>query len=122
MERNKLIYFLLLLVCIALILYAAHLFLSRAELSQPMRSMFFRQDNEYVVILDITNSEPETRNYTISVLVDGKRYDENISLSAGRLFTYKHHVYPPLQDKRVNVTVYGENETVVVSKNTYVME
>ena len=87
-----------------------------------MRSMFFRQDNEYVVILDITNSEPETRNYTISVLVDGKRYDENISLSAGRLFTYKHHVYPPLQDKRVNVTVYGENETVVVSKNTYVME
>jgi hypothetical protein len=89
-------------------------------MSQPQRSVLFKQGEEYIVIFDITNIDPENSNYTISVIVDDKRYDENIFLGAGRIFTYKHHIYPPLQDKRVNVTVYKEN--VPVSANTYIIK
>ena len=119
MERNKLIYISLLLVCIALIFYAVHLFSLRADLDQPMHSVFVKQGNAYVMSLDITNTESVNRNFTISVLVDGKKYNENILLGAGRIFTYEHYIYPPLQDNRINVAVYKENEPAPVSENTY---
>lgn len=120
MQKNKLIYISLLLLCAALLIYAGHLLSSRADMSQPQRSVLFKQGEEYIVIFDITNSDPENSNYTISVIVDGKRYNETIFLGAGRIFTYKHHIYPPLQDKRVNVTIYKEN--VPVSANTYIIK
>lgn len=103
----------------ALIFYSVHLFSLRADLNQPMHSVFVKQGNEYIMSLDITNTETVNRNFTISVLVDGKKYNENISLGAGRIFTYEHHIYPPLQDNRINVAVYKENEPAPVSENTY---
>lgn len=101
-------------------MYAVYLLSSRANLSQPEGSVLVRQGGEHLVKLDLFNSELTGRNYTISVVVDGRRYDENIFLGAGRAFTYKHHIYAPVQDRRVNVSVYKENE--LVSENTYIIE
>jgi len=119
MEKNKSIYIFLLLVCIALVFYAGHLISSRADMNQPMRSVFVKQGNEYIMKLDIINTEQENRNYIINVLVDGKKYVEYISLGSGRQFTYQHHIYPPLQDKKVNVLIYKENEPAPISENIY---
>jgi hypothetical protein len=84
-----------------------------------MKSVFVKQGNSYIMSLDITNTEPIDRNFTINVLVDGKKYNENILLGAGRIYTYEHHIYLPLQDNRINVAVYKENEPAPVSENTY---
>ena len=119
MEKNKSIYIFLLLVCIALVLYAGYLISSRADMNQPMRSVFVKQDNEYIMNLDISNTEVENRNYSINVIVDGRKYLEYISLGSGRQFTYQHHIYLPLIENKVNVLIYKENEPDPISENIY---
>jgi hypothetical protein len=84
-----------------------------------MRSVLIKQGGEYIIRFDIINTEQENRNYTIRVFVNGKRYDENIFLGIGRSFTYQHHIYAPLQDKKVNVSIYRENEPMPISENIY---
>lgn len=119
MEKNKQIFIFLILVGIVLVFYSGHLLLSRAELDKPMSSMIIKQGDAYLVRFDITNTDPEDINYTLSVLVDGERYNEKILLRSGKIFTYDHHIYPPLQDNRVHVSIYRENEPVPVSENIY---
>ncbi len=123
MGKNKLIYFyfFLLFLCVLLILYSGHLFISRASLNQSVKSVLVRQGGEFTVVLDINNNEPSARNYTISVLAGRMRREEHVYVGTGRTFTYMHHIYPPLEDKRVNVSVYREDEPVPVSKYTYVI-
>jgi hypothetical protein len=119
MEKNKSIYIFLLLVCVALVFYTGFLISSRADMNQPMRSIFVKQGNEYIMKLDISNTEVENRNYSINVIVDGKKYLEYISLGSGKQFTYQHHIYLPLADKKVNVLIYKENEPEPISENIY---
>ena len=121
MEKNKSILIFLILIGICLVIYSMHLFVSRTELDQPIRSVLVKQDNEYLVRFDLTNTETEDMIYTLSVIVDGKRYNENILLKPGKILTYKHHIYMPLKDNRVTVSVYQGNKTIPVSENIYTL-
>ncbi len=122
MGKNKLIYFFLLLLCMFLILYSGHLFVSRASLNQSVNSVLIRQEDEFIIVLDIINNEPSAQNYTISVMVDRMPYEIPVSVGAGGTFTYIRHIYPPLKDKMVNISVYRENDPVPVGENTYIIE
>jgi len=115
MEKNKSIYIFLLLVCIALVFYAGF-YLIESGYEPAYAFCLVKQDNEYIMNLDISNTEVENRNYSINVIVDGKKYLEYISLGSGRQFTYQHHIYLPLIEKKVNVLIYKENEPDPISE------
>ncbi len=122
MEKNKQIFIFLLLVGIVLAFYSGHLLLSKAELDKPMRSVLIKQEDEYLVRFELTNTAPVNINYTLSVLADGKRYNENILLRSGKKFIYDHHIHPPLKYEIVQVLIYREKDPVPVSENTYTIK
>lgn len=122
MEKNKLAYIVLFLIGTSLLAYSAQLLKSRSDLDPSQRSGLIKQGSEYILQMDITNDALIDSNYTISVFIDETQYDENIFLPRGSIFTYKHHFYPPLKNKWVNVSVYKEGETDPVSKSTYLIE
>jgi len=119
MDKKKLIFITLLFICASLLGYSGYLLKSNADLDQSQRSGLIRQGDEYILWLDITNNALIDSNYTICMLIDEKRYNESIFLGAGRIFTYEHHIYPPLENNWVNVSVYKEDEADPISKNTY---
>jgi len=122
MEKAKLLYISLLLTGLALVSYSARLLVSRAELKQPQRSMLVKEGDDRYLRVDLFNQERSTINYTISVFIEGERYNESILLRPGRSFTYIRYLYPPIEGGVVKVQVYRGTKPAPESEAVYVIE
>jgi len=121
MSRLKIVYIASLVILGVLIAFTVFRPMAvGGEYSTVQRAQLLETEDQWIIQFDIINHEGEDKNYTITVLVDGKQYNESVLIPDGRMFTYIHHVYPDrITDGDVRFTVYKEGEATPLEEATY---
>lgn len=93
------------------------------EYSEVQRTQLLEREDQSIVELRIFNKEGKDQNYTITVIADGKQYNESVLIPDGRVFTYIHHFYPDtITDGEVTFAVYKEGEVTPLEEVTYYLK
>jgi len=93
------------------------------EYSEVQRAQLLEAEDQSIVELHIINHEGKDQNYTITVEVDGKQYNESVLIPDGRIFTYIHHIYPDrVSDGDVSFAIYKEGEATPFEEVTYYLK
>ena len=121
MPRLKIVYILSLVILIVLIVFTVFKpMVTGGEYSEVQGAQLLETEDEWIIQFNIMNHEGREQNYTITVMADGKQYDESVLIQDGRIFTYIHHFYrDSLTDNRVSFAVYKEGEATPFEEETY---
>jgi len=124
MSRLRIIYILSLVVLGVLIAFTVFRPMAVGkEYSEVQRAQLLETEDQWIIEFDIINHEGRGQNYTITVLVDGKQYNESVLIPDGRIFTYIHHIYPDrITDGDVRFAVYKEGEATPIEEETFYLK
>jgi uncharacterized membrane protein len=124
MEKIKIVYVLsLVILAILLVLAFFHPMVREMEYSEVQRAQLLEKGTERIIQFDIVNHEHKNMNYSIIVIVDEKKYTEDVLIRKGGRFTYIHHIYPERITKReVSFVVYKEGESTPIEEVTYYLK
>jgi len=93
---------------------------SGEKFSTVARESVIRQEDWWIIQLDIINREGKEMSYIINWSTGGETYIERVSIKDGRVFTYIHYVYPEaVKGGKVNLEVYKEGEATPFEQITY---
>jgi len=94
-----------------------------SEYSTVQRVQLLEAENKWIIQFDLINHEGRDQNYTITVVVDGKQYNESVLIQDRRMFTYIHHFYRDrLTNNEVKFAVYKEGEATPLEEVTYYLQ
>ena len=121
MPRLRIVYILSLVILGVLIAFTVFRpMIGGGEYSEVQKEQLLQTENEWIIQFNIVNHEGRDRNYTITVVVNGKQYSEKVLIHDGRIFTYIHHIYPDrVSDGDVSFAIYKEGEATPFEKVTY---
>ena len=124
MSRLKIVYILSLVILGVLI--AVTVFRPVAvggEYSEVQRAQLLEREDQWIIQFDIINHEGKDTNYTITVMIDGKQYNESVLIPAGRTFIYIAHISPDTaSDDIVRFAIYKEGEATPLEEATYYLK
>ena len=90
------------------------------EYSETLREHLLQAEDEWIIEFDIINHEGKEQNYTVSVWVDGKSFNQTVLIPDGKMFTYIHHVSKDQLNKgEVSFSIYREGENTPFKQATY---
>jgi len=93
------------------------------EYGEVRRAQLLQTDDEWIIQFDLINHEDRKQDYTMAVLVDGKRYTEDVSILSGRVFTYIHRIPRATAGAGdVGFTIYKEGEADPLEQVTYYLK
>lgn len=121
MSRLRIAYIVALMVLGVLVVFTVfHPMATGGEYSEVQREQLLQAEDEWIIQFNIINHEGKDTNYTINVLVDGKRYNEEVRIPDGRIFTYIHHIPSDrVTDGEVSFVIYKEGESSPFEQVTY---
>ena len=93
------------------------------EYSETQRAQLLQTEDEWIIQFDLINHEGKEQKYTITALVDGKQYTEDVSLLDSRIFTYIHRIHrDTARNGNVTFTIYKNGETDPFKQVTYYLK
>lgn len=124
MSRAKIIYIASLVILGVLIAFTVFRPMATGSAySEVQRVQLLEAENQWIIQFNLINHEGRDQNYTITVVVDGKQYNESVLIHDGRIFTYIHHFYRDrLTNNEVKFTVYKEGEATPLEEVTYYLQ
>ena len=124
MEKIKIVYVLSLVILVVLLVLAFfHPMVREMEYSEVQRAQLLEKGTERIIQFDIVNHEHKNMNYSIIVIVDEKKYTEDVLIRKGGRFTYIHHIYlERITTGEVSFVVYKEGESAPIEEVTYYLK
>ena len=93
---------------------------SREKYSEVSRKSVIQSEDEWIIEVDIINSEGKDTDYIINWSVGGETYSERVSIKDGQVFTHIHHFYPEtVKEGKVHLTIHKEDEATPFEEGTY---
>jgi len=93
------------------------------DYSVVQREHLIKADTEWVLEFDIFNNQDKRLNYRIGVSGKEWEYMEDVSIGAGRLFTFIHHIRrSDVSENRISVTIHIEGESTPFETLTYILD
>ena len=94
MSRLKIVCILSLVILGVLVVFTVFQPMAVAgKYSKVGRAHLLQGEDQCIIEFHIFNHEGRDQNYTITVVVDDKQYNESVLIRDGRIFTYIHHIY-----------------------------
>ena len=94
-----------------------------AQYSQVQREHLLEEEDQWIIELHILNNEGQDTDYAINVLVDGELCTDRVKIRSGRVFRYIFHIYKDkLDEGKVSLSVYKENEDTPFEQTTYYLK
>jgi len=124
MSKARIIYIASLIVLGVLIVFTVFKPMTVGEgYSEVQREQLLETGDQYIIQFDIINHEGKAQNYTITVVVDGKPYSQEILICDDRKFSYIQHVYHDrITEGIVCFTICKDGEETPFEKATYYLK
>ncbi len=124
MSKYRVVYIVSLLLLGMLIVFTIFRPMAVGEkYSEVQREHLLQTEDKWIIEFDIINREGRDQNYTITAVLDGKAYYEDVLIREGRMFTYIRHIYPDqLTERKVSFTIYKEGEETPFEQITYYID
>jgi len=124
MSRLRIIYIASLVVLAVLIITTVFRPMATiGEYSGVQRAQLLQTEDEWIIQFDLINHEGKEQNYTITALVDGKQYTEDVTILEGRIFTYIHRIsHDTAGNGDVTFAIYKQGETGPFKQVTYYLK
>jgi hypothetical protein len=113
--------FILSLVILAGVLVAILYFIpSIRSYPEPYTLQVIDGDEEWILQCDIRNTEERDIEYSITVTVDDRTYQDSTVVRPGKVYTYIHHVYPhQLAEGKVTFALYQDSQEAPIKTATF---
>lgn len=93
---------------------------TRSKYSEVQREQLLQTKDEHIIQFSIINHEGCDQSYTITVVVDGKRYSEDVLIGNGKKFAYIHHIRRHLMTEgKVSFTICKKGEGTPIEQIIY---
>lgn len=90
------------------------------QYSEVQRAHLLEGDDRWIIEFDIINHEEKDAGYSIEVVIGDEVYTEAVSIGAGRMFTYTHHIYrSQTSPGQVSFAVYRDGEPAPIERAIY---
>lgn len=124
MSRLKIFYILSMVVLVVFISFTVFKPMAADKIySEVQQAQFLETEDELIIQLRLFNHEGRDQNYTITIKVDDKLYQENILVRDGRMFTYIHHIYPDnVTGGNIRFAIYKEGNPTPIEEGTYYLK
>jgi len=124
MSRLKIVFILSLVILGVLIAFTVFRPMATGSAYSTVQQVqLLEREDQWIIELRIFNREGIDQNYTITVVADGKQYNESVLILDGRMFTYIHHFYRDrLTNNEVKFTVYKEGKATPIEEITYYLQ
>ncbi len=121
MSRLRILYILsLVMLGILLVFTVFRPMATGGEYTEVQLGGLLQAEDEWVIQFNIINHEESDQKYTITVVVDGKPYREDVLIQDGRKFTYMHHIRRDTETEKIaNLVIYKEGEETPLEQVTY---
>ena len=124
MSRLRIFYILSLVILGVLLVFTVFRpMVTGVEYSQVQREHLLEEEDQWIIELHILNNERQDTDYAINVLVDGELCTDVVTIKPGRVFKYITHIYKDkLDEGKVSLAVYKENEDTPFEQTTYYLK
>ena len=93
------------------------------EYSTVGREALLQAEDEWIIQFDIINHEGYDQIYTITAVIDGEPYHEDVSIEDDKMFTYIHHIRRDMVTEGVaSFTIFKQGEEVPFEEVTYYLK
>ena len=120
MSKLRLVFILSLVILAGVLLAILYFIPSIRSYPEPYTIQVIDSDEEWILQCDILNTEERDIEYSITVTVDGRTYQDSTVIRPGKAYSYIHHVYhDQLVDGKVTFALYQDGQKAPIKTATF---